>query len=154
MTLKLNGVEIDDLRVNGVKADKGYLNGTKVYTRFTKSHTVTVGYRQYPDGLENINLVYNGGNIEPSRVEGYTVNQFYLSTTPDIDTRYQCLVGTSANPASDYLRVTLPSGEQFMLRNINQNLGPYEEFNPLFSVLRDAYNNNPDRKLDVNLALV
>lgn len=31
MTLKLNGVEIDDLRVNGVKADKGYLNGTEVY---------------------------------------------------------------------------------------------------------------------------
>lgn len=33
MTLKLNGVEIDDLRVNGVKADKGYLNGAKVYER-------------------------------------------------------------------------------------------------------------------------
>lgn len=33
MTLKLIGVEIDDLRVNGVKADKGYLNGTKAYER-------------------------------------------------------------------------------------------------------------------------
>lgn len=33
MTLKLNGVEIDDLRVNGVKADKGYLNGREVYSR-------------------------------------------------------------------------------------------------------------------------
>lgn len=52
MTLRLNGVEIDDLRVNGTSADKIFLNGVEVFRSFRPTHTIifrerTVNYIGY-----------------------------------------------------------------------------------------------------------